>query len=100
PFSLVLLEALASGLPVVTASTVGAAGLVTSECGVVLEDPEDARALADAVTDFFGDRTRLEQMGLAARSVAEEHSWASMGARYVDLFEEHLAWSTAAHSTA
>ena len=100
PFSLVLLEALASGLPVITASTVGAAGLVTSECGVVLEDPEDAQALSHTVTELISDRTRLENMGLAARSVAQEHSWASMGARYVDLFEEHLACSTAAHSTA
>ena len=100
PFSLVLLEALASGLPVVTASTVGAAGLVTSECGVVLEDPEDVQALSQAVTRLIDNKTCLKEMGLAARSVAEQHSWASMGARYVDLFEEHLAQSTAPHLTA
>lgn len=100
PFSLVLLEALASGLPVVTARPVGAADLVTSACGIVLDDPEDAHALAQATSTLIGDTARLQAMGAAARSVAEAHSWARMGQRYVDLFERHVAASPTAHVAA
>ncbi|MCG0583610.1 glycosyltransferase family 4 protein, partial [Burkholderia cenocepacia] len=39
--SLSLLEAMAAGLPVVTARTAGGAEIITRECGIVLEDPDD-----------------------------------------------------------
>ena len=42
PFGIVVLEAMASGVPVILAATVGAAEVVTPDCGVVLPDPEDA----------------------------------------------------------
>lgn len=100
PFSLVLLEALASGLPVVTARPVGAAGLVTPACGLVLKHPEDDEALARAVTGLIGDETRLRAMGAAARTVAEMHGWERMAHRYVDLFEQHHVRSTPMHLTA
>ena len=44
-FSLVLLEAIASGLPVVTASTAGAAEILTQDCGMVFDDPDDVGGL-------------------------------------------------------
>lgn len=87
-FSLVLLEAMASGLPVVTARTVGAADLVTPAAGVVLDDPGDARALAEAVRAVTASPERSARMGRAARAVAEQHGTARMAAQYVDLFEE------------
>ncbi|WP_341525848.1 glycosyltransferase family 4 protein [Nostoc sp. UHCC 0302] len=86
--SLVLLEALASGLPVVTATATGGAELVTSECGIVLPDSDDIDALAIALSSLVSDRPLMEQMGKAARSVAEQHSWTTMAQTYVDLFEE------------
>ncbi|MGV7246287.1 glycosyltransferase family 4 protein [Caballeronia sp. M23-90] len=48
--SLVMLEALASGLPVITVHTSGGAEVITPECGVVLDDPDNERPLADAIT--------------------------------------------------
>lgn len=95
--TLVLLEALASGLPVITATATGGAELVTPECGVVLPDSDDIDALADALSLMMsdwakptaeGNRTRMQQMGKAARAVAEQHSWNIMAQTYVDLFEE------------
>ncbi|MBR8833854.1 MAG: glycosyltransferase family 4 protein [Stigonema ocellatum SAG 48.90 = DSM 106950] len=86
--TLVLLEALSCGLPVITATATGGAELVTPECGVVLPDSDDTNALCAALLSLGSDRLLREQMGKAARAVAEQHSWATMAQTYVDLFEE------------
>ncbi|MBD2730048.1 glycosyltransferase family 4 protein [Nostoc sp. FACHB-892] len=86
--SLVLLEALSSGLPVITATATGGGELVTPECGIVLPDSDDINALAVALMSLVSSPTLVKQMGKAARSVAERHSWTTMAKTYVDLFEE------------
>ncbi|MCA1991911.1 MAG: glycosyltransferase family 4 protein [Coleofasciculus sp. S288] len=91
--TLVLLEAMASSLPVITAITTGGAELVTPACGVVLPDSDDTEALAQALSRLASDRALRRQMGQAARSIAEQHSWASMAQSYVELFE-HLSQQT------
>ncbi len=88
PFGLVILEAMASGLPVITATTAGGAELVTPACGVVLPDSDDTQALVDALSTLKRDHQGRSRMGKAARGIAEQHSWASMAQSYVDLFEE------------
>jgi glycosyltransferase involved in cell wall biosynthesis len=88
--TLVLLEAMASGLPVVTAHTAGGAELVTEDCGMVLDDPENVDGLARAARKIGTDPQRRERMGRAARAVAEAHTWSCMARQYVDLFE-HMA---------
>ncbi|MEH2202072.1 glycosyltransferase family 4 protein [Nostoc sp.] len=86
--SLVLLEALSSGLPVITATATGGGELVTPECGIVLSDSDDSHALALALLTLVSSPALIQQMGKAARSVAEKHSWTTMAQTYVDLFEE------------
>ena len=86
--SLVLLEALSSGIPVITATATGGGELVTPECGIVLSDSDDIDALAVALMSLVSDVPLMKQMGKAARFVAEQHSWKTMAQTYVDLFEE------------
>lgn len=86
--TLVLLEAMASGLPAITATSAGGAELVTSECGFVLDDSDDADALAQALLTLASDRELRIKMGRAARVVAENNTWISKAKSYVDLFEE------------
>ena len=89
PFGLVVLEAMATGIPVITAATTGAAELVTPDCGVVLPDSDDIQALAKALNQLVKcDRQQRLQMGKIARAIAEHHSWANMASNYVNLFEE------------
>lgn len=88
PFGLVLLEAMASGLPVVTAATVGAASLVDLECGFVVDDPNDAGTLAGALERLVQDPESRKRMGRAARAVAEQHSWHNMSERHLQLYGE------------
>jgi glycosyltransferase involved in cell wall biosynthesis len=89
PFGLVVLEAMATGIPVITAATTGAAELVTPDCGIVLPDSDDTQALAEALNQLVKcDRQQRQKMGLVARTIAEQHSWANMARNYVNLFEE------------
>ncbi|AFZ16040.1 glycosyltransferase family 4 protein [Allocoleopsis franciscana] len=88
PFGLVVIEAMASGLPIVTAITTGASELISPECGVVLSDTEDRKGLAEALCQLASNPELRHRMGKAARSVAEDHSWQKMAQRYVDRFEE------------
>jgi glycosyltransferase involved in cell wall biosynthesis len=85
--TLALLEALASGLPVITATTTGGSELITGDCGTVLHDPEDRDGLAAALQRIAGDAETRSRMSAAARAVAEAHSWDRMAERYLDVFE-------------
>jgi glycosyltransferase involved in cell wall biosynthesis len=84
--TLALLEALASGLPVVTARSTGGSELITAACGAVLDDANDTSALAGALNTMLAHPDRHAAMGRAARAVAEAHSWRRMGQRYLSLF--------------
>jgi len=86
--SLVLLEAMASGLPIVTAQTAGGAELVEDRFGRVLPDPNDEQALAQALDSLIGDPEQLGRMGREARSAATHHTWSNMANEYLALFEQ------------
>jgi len=74
-FGNVILEALASGLPVVTSPTVGAAEVLTGdlEQGIV-SNPDDKQALAQKIRQML-DGVRWPGLSRAARETAERHSW-------------------------
>jgi len=88
PFGLVLLEALASGLPVVASAHAGGADLIGPEAGTVLPDCDDAAALVAALRALLADPLRRRAMGDAARQVALAHSWPAMARRYLDLLRQ------------
>ena len=85
---LVVLEAMASGLPAITATTAGAAELVDEECGILFDNSEDAEALAVALRSFVQSPENLKSMGRAARAVAEQYSWQRMSESYLRLYED------------
>ena len=94
---LVLLEALASALPVLTTRTVGTASLVEGGAGVVVERPDDVAGLAEGLRRISADAGHRAEMGLQARVVAEAHSWERMGEAYISLLED-MAGRDAAQS--
>ena len=82
--SLTVIEALASGLPVITSSFNGASGILGEERGgFVISDPKDERDLAEKIS-FFLDPNRRREASSAARTLAERHSaernWSEMKA--------------------
>jgi glycosyltransferase involved in cell wall biosynthesis len=71
PFGIAFVEALAAGLPVVTASLGAAAEIVTPACGI-LTAPGDARALADALRRLIADPGLRRMLGAAGPARARE----------------------------
>jgi glycosyltransferase involved in cell wall biosynthesis len=86
--SLVMLEALAAGLPVITVKSAGGSEVIDSRCGVVLDSPEDIDGLAGAIKRVAHDAAYAREMGRAARSLAGTLTWQSMADRYLALYEE------------
>ena len=75
PCSLVVLEAMASALPVVTSRFNGVSELLTKgHQGHVISDPLDANELLECLR-LFTDTNICSQMGLAARKLALNHSF-------------------------
>jgi len=90
--SLVVMEALASGLPVITTRQNGAAELMESgKQGFILDYPNDFRALTDALLRLQ-DRDKLAEMSAAAASLRPQMDFA-VHAR------EALAWLTGNYET-
>jgi UDP-glucose:(heptosyl)LPS alpha-1,3-glucosyltransferase len=72
--SLTLLEALASGLPVITTASNGAGGVIAEgKEGFVISDPRDGRTLAEKIS-FFSNGETMKQASVAARCSAQNYS--------------------------
>ncbi len=87
PFGMVVIEAMACGIPVITARSTGAAEAVTPESGAVMADSEDADGIAEALNTIAADPARAHAMGGAARAVAEGYGWEGIAAQYLRLYE-------------
>lgn len=71
PCSLVVLEALACGLPVITTACNGAAEVLhPPEDGLVLDDPSDVEGLADCIQQFCDPERRRAAAEAARRTAA------------------------------
>jgi glycosyltransferase involved in cell wall biosynthesis len=77
-FGNVVLEAMASGLPVVTPRSGGVLDqVVEGETGLMF-NPEDQQDLIKAVTDLIANKSYARRLGLTGRLVAKQRNWATV----------------------
>jgi glycosyltransferase involved in cell wall biosynthesis len=88
--SLVLLEALASGLPVITTPNSGAMGLIEDGVQGFIVPIRDPDAIAERIAFLHGNPDRCREMGKAARRLALKHSWKRYGQELNHLFGQLL----------
>lgn len=80
-FAMVVLEAMAHGLPVVVSSEsyCGIAGLLTHEVNaLVLQHPQDAQVLADFLRNVLQDGRRRQRLSDEAVAFARSHQWSQV----------------------
>ena len=86
-FGMVISEAMACGLPVVTARQAGASELIVhGESGFIVEDAWDVEAMATHVTMLARDEGRRARVGAAARAVAAGHTWDTVARLTMDAY--------------
>ncbi len=88
PFGLVILEAMAAGLPVITTRLAGASHLISNYVsGIILDDQADYRAIAKTVCYLINDDSAARALGENARKVAERYPWGMIAEKVFNLYE-------------
>ncbi|HEU5150066.1 MAG TPA: glycosyltransferase family 4 protein, partial [Iamia sp.] len=85
-FGVVLLEAMAAGVPIVCSDLPGYRKVVRPGADAVLFEPGDASGLARAVSAVIGDRDRAAALVASGRERAEVFSMDALATRYLELY--------------
>jgi len=103
PFGLTLLEAAASGLPLVATENGGPVDIISNCKNGLLVDPLDPDAIAAALLSLLGDRERwLEASHNGLQGVRRHYTWQAHTATYMERMrdlivtprKEFVAWPT------
>ena len=97
-FALPPLEAMACGLPVITSVNNGGNEIVENGVnGFVLQEPTDARALAETIQGLYQEPSLRDAIGEAAAKTAAQMSWDRNAAEVWALLEDVAARTHHAH---
>jgi phosphatidylinositol alpha-mannosyltransferase len=85
-FGIVILEAMASGKPVVASNIEGYNEVLSHGEEGLLVPPKDEEALAQALLSLLKDESLRQVMGVKGRAKAEEYSWAKVAQKVIDYY--------------
>jgi phosphatidylinositol alpha-mannosyltransferase len=85
-FGIVLLEAMAAGVPIVCSDIHGFKGVVRRNEQALLVPPRDSEALAAALAHLLRDPVLRERMGRSGRERAAQFGWENITAKVEDYY--------------
>ena len=85
-FGVVLLEAMASGKPIVATQIEGYSAVVDHGGQGLLVPPKDSDCLAEAIAHLIRDPDLRLQMGDAGRAAVEQYRWETVSQRVMDYY--------------
>jgi UDP-glucose:(heptosyl)LPS alpha-1,3-glucosyltransferase len=95
PYGLVISEAMASGLPVITSRAAGAAELITAEeDGLLTDKPWDVDGIAAHLASLRDDAGLRDRLGAAARTKIQPYTWDRTAAETLEVYYSTVNDST------
>ena len=95
-FGMVITEAMACGIPVVTTDRAGAAEVINNGIdGLILADPDDTSVLARTIEGLADDESDRLQIGQAAARKAASLTWDHVAAQTMNVYEQVIGRTTA-----
>jgi phosphatidylinositol alpha-mannosyltransferase len=88
---LIILEAMASGVPIVATSIQGFRDVLTDGVHGLLAPPRNSAALCEALKILLSDAAMREEMGRAGAQHARAYSWDEMAGRVLTFYEDTTA---------
>ena len=85
-----ILEALASGLPVVTSDVGGIPYIVRQRQTAMMVAPDDPRAMADAAHELLADRGLHAALAAAGRGDVQRYRWSAVRAELLAAYEDAI----------
>jgi len=83
-----MLEAMASGLPIITTRCEGVEELIIDN-GIIVEQA-DAKSMAEAIQQLANEFNKYEQMSVGARKQAERFTWKKVADEYLECYRKIL----------
>ncbi|MCX6012598.1 MAG: glycosyltransferase family 4 protein [Chloroflexi bacterium] len=89
-FGIVLLEAMAVGVPVVASNIKGYAGLITNGENGLLVQPKDEDGLVNAIVELMKNKQLREKFITDGKNKAENYRWEKVAKNVLNFYEETM----------
>ncbi len=87
PFGMVITEAMASGLPVITSRRAGASEMIENGItGFLLDNPGDAGEIAEKIQEVVSLGPQRREIGCRARQSVSGHGWEAVAVQTLKLY--------------
>jgi phosphatidylinositol alpha-mannosyltransferase len=97
-FGIILLEAMAAGVPVIASDIAGYRCVLTDQREGLLVPPQDEQAIARAAIELLNAPARRAEMSAAGQRTAAQYDWDLIAQRVLAYYQELIAASDAARA--